>query len=215
MPVHVLHIRKTGGTALKQAFHAVHDAGVLVFHDHATRLADIPPGSPVAFVVRDPVARFVSGFNSRLRQGAPRYHFSWNEAEAAAFAYFADAAQLAEALASGDARAREAMQAIRHVNTSLSWWLGGVHQLEQRRADIVLIGRQETLDADVLRLARVVGLGQEPVLPADDVLAHRTPPGMATALTQGGEAAIRAHYAADADILRWCDAFRVDAERER
>lgn len=210
-PVHLLHIRKTGGTALKHALHAAAMGGRVVLHEHATRLADLPSGLRVGFVVRDPVTRFISGFNSRLRQGAPRYHVPWSAEEAAAFARFGAPADLADALAAGDPEARKAMQAIRHVNSALTDELGGVDLLERRRMDIVFVGRQETLAADLPWLARVLGLVELPALPADDVLAHRTPPGMATGLSAAGEAAVRAHYAADAAVLRWCDAFRAAA----
>lgn len=210
-PLHLLHIRKTGGTALKHALLATAAEGRVVLHEHATRLHDLPAGTRVGFVVRDPVARFISGFNSRLRQGAPRYHVPWNAEEAAAFARFGAPGDLADALAAGDPEAHRAMRAMRHVNSALTDQLGDVDLLEHRCPDIVFVGRQETLAADLPWLARVLGLAELPALPADDVLAHRTPPGMATGLSAAGEGAIRAHYAADAAVLRWCDAFRAAA----
>lgn len=214
-PVHLLHIRKTGGTALKHALQEAIAEERVVVHAHGTGLMDVPVGQRVAFVVRDPVSRFISGFNSRLRKGAPRYHFPWDAAEAVAFTRFGTPAALAGALAEGDPEAVGAMRGIRHVNELLADRLGGVNVLEQRRADIAFIGRQETLAADMPWLAQVLGLDHVPVLPMDDVLAHRTPPGMSTALSQAGEAAIRAHYAADAAVLRWCDAFRAVARNVR
>ncbi|MFN8351073.1 MAG: sulfotransferase family 2 domain-containing protein [Flavobacteriales bacterium] len=214
-PVHLLHIRKTGGTALKHALQQAIADTLVMAHEHATGLGDVAVGRRVAFVVRDPMTRFISGFNSRLRQGAPRYHVPWNAEEAAAFARFGTPAYLADALAAGDPDARKAMQAIRHVNSALADQLGGVDLLERRRTDIVFVGRQETLAADLPWLARVLGLAELPALPADDVLAHRTPPGMATGLSAAGEAAIRAHYQQDAAILRWCDAFRLAARNVR
>lgn len=68
-PVHLLHIGKTGGSAVKHTLkqyppnnrYAVH------LHKHGVKLSDIPKGNMVIFVVRDPVSRFISGFYSRHR----------------------------------------------------------------------------------------------------------------------------------------------------
>lgn len=69
--LHFLHIRKTGGTALKNALraHPVTENCVLHLHPHRIRLSDVPVGHRVMLATRDPVSRFVSGFGSRLRQG--------------------------------------------------------------------------------------------------------------------------------------------------
>jgi hypothetical protein len=99
---HFIHIRKTGGTAIKEALKnaAGLDQSTIKLHKHKIRLSDIAAGDKVFlfFFLRDPVSRFVSGFNSRLRQGQPRYNSAWNEAEKRAFGFFPTANSLAEAL---------------------------------------------------------------------------------------------------------------------
>ena len=81
--VHLLHIGKTGGTALKTALAgAASPTHVLILEDHPTRLRSVPVGERVAFFVRDPLTRFVSGFLSRQRKGRPRYFHDWSAEEA-------------------------------------------------------------------------------------------------------------------------------------
>ena len=94
----------------------------LRLHGYETRLSDIPDGEPVAFFVRDPISRFVSGFYSRQRQGQPRYNFPWSGEEQQAFARFRTPSQLGVALSSLDADRRtaavQAMKSISHVPSS-------------------------------------------------------------------------------------------------
>src|SRR6056297_1213665 len=96
-PVHFLHIRKAGGTAIKEALKDIAVKQNVILHPHKTRLKDIPEGEKVFFFLRNPVSRFVSGFNSRLREGKPRYNSPWNEGEKVAFSRFPTANDLAEA----------------------------------------------------------------------------------------------------------------------
>ena len=88
VPVHFLHVGKIGGTAIKHAIGGAQapDSGerarlayVVHLHRHAVGLRDVPVGEKFFFFVRDPVSRFVSGFHSRQRRGAPRYSGRWSE----------------------------------------------------------------------------------------------------------------------------------------
>ncbi|HDQ41914.1 MAG TPA: hypothetical protein ENN39_12930 [Desulfonatronum sp.] len=152
--VHFLHIRKTGGTAIKEALQPLTEGEEysLRLQPHKTRLCDIPIGEKVFFFLRDPVSRFVSGFNSRLRQGKPRYNSPWNEAEQHAFSLFPTANSLAESLSSerdGEERERAswAMKNIRHVNSTYDFWLKSIEYVK-RNDDIIFIGFQESFDED-------------------------------------------------------------------
>lgn len=178
--IHMLHIGKTGGTALKHALEAAEfgPRRRMVMHGHEVGLADIPVGDGVIFVVRDPISRFVSGFHSRQRQGRPRYFSPWKAGEAEAFARFETPEALALALGSDDPSERDAavaaMADIRHVRDRLSGWLGSPELLRARREDVVFAGRVETLDADIGRLAIRLGLDALE-LPTDATAAHRSP----------------------------------------
>jgi hypothetical protein len=207
-PVHFLHIRKTGGMALKAALRPVAAERRLILHEHGTTLAKVPKGERAVFVVRDPARRFVSGFNSRLRMGRPLFDRPWNEAEAKAFAAFGTPDELARALAAGRPAALQAMAGIRHVNQPLSDWLISEDHLRERARDIVWVGRTETLAADLEEIKRRLDLPSSVRLPQDDVAAHRTPRGMDTALSPEGRAAIARWYDADTRLLAVLDDLR-------
>lgn len=176
--LHFLHIGKTGGTALIHALSSCqNNQWRLVSHGHNVKLEEIPVSQPVIFTLRDPVQRFISGFNSRRRQGRPRYHYPWSQAEAAAFSTFASANDLANALSSPHdqtrAQAVAAMQSIQHVRSHYQFWLNSVEYLESRSQDVLWIGRTEHLTADFETLKQLLNLPAECALPASDVLSHR------------------------------------------
>jgi hypothetical protein len=120
--VHFLHAGKTGGTTLKWAILNSGEQetpyGPMVVHGHQTRVADVPPGDVAVIFVRDPVSRFVSGFESRQRMGRPRFDNPWTEAEA--FLRYPAASVLADALASGGESAIAAMHSVGHLKQSLT-----------------------------------------------------------------------------------------------
>jgi hypothetical protein len=207
-PVHFLHIGKTGGTAIADALRPVAaDYGILL-HNHDKKLSDVPRHDRVFFFVRHPIARFVSGFNSRLRRGAPRYYYEWSEAEAKAFARFSKANDLAEALSATDeqtlARALQAMRAIQHVNSFYKNWFSSEQQLQERLESIVLLGLQEELSTDFEYLKLVLHLPQKIALPQDDFSAHRTPSGLDRNLSPLAERNLDRWYAEDIRFYERC-----------
>lgn len=127
-----VHIAKTGGTFVKQVIRAnLGDASHVVLSGHQS-LADLEAkhGQDLkfCFVFRDPAARFVSGFYSRLRMGRPLRKVKWSTPEAVAFGFFATANDLAEALSSPDERLKSAaifaMGAIRHIHRGYVFHFG-------------------------------------------------------------------------------------------
>lgn len=207
--LHFLHIRKTGGTAVKDALASAKAPFELLLHDHATRLRDIPPGERVFFFLRDPVDRFVSGFNSRMREGRPRYHYPWSEAERSAFGRFHSPDALASALGSTDpidqAAAEEAMCAIRHLSSTYVDHLGEGSYLLERKADLYFIGRTETLERDLERLCLRLGLPLSVRPPTDEIAAHRAPPGSPTALSPASKDTLRTFYRKDIELMTLCE----------
>ena len=115
-PLHVFHIGKTGGTALNQTLLAHGDESRyrLVFGGHTLTLGDVPAGEKFMFVIRDPLERFVSAFNGRLREDRPRYHYPWRDEEKVAFAIFKTPDELATALSSSDAGTRQQAEGDQH-----------------------------------------------------------------------------------------------------
>lgn len=208
--LHVLHLGKTGGTAVKHALESVPETAEFSIHlcEHRHRLRDLPAGDRVAFFVRNPMSRFVSGFHSRARQGRPRYFSPWSEAEARAFSDFQTPNQLGEALSSPVAAEREkavhAMHAIGHVRSSYWDWFENEAYFATRREDIYFIGLQECLDHDFAALRERLGLGPDCVLPTDDIAAHRNPDGVDRRLSLRARRNLRRWYARDYAFLRLC-----------
>jgi hypothetical protein len=209
-PLHVLHVGKTGGTALNHVLveHAATSRYRPVFGGHQLTIADIPPGERFMFFIRDPLSRFVSSFNSRLREGRPRYHYPWREEERAAFAIFKTPDQLAAALSSDDpeerAQAEHAMRGIGHVNTRYSYWFGDEAAFRARVPDLFFVGFQESLDEDFESLKRKLGLPPRAELPRGVEAAHMTPPGFDTQLGETARANLERWYADDAAFVELC-----------
>lgn len=205
--VHMLHVGKTGGTALKYVLRRNRETPTyLIFpHPHKIRLADVPPWDDFFFFVRDPVDRYVSGFNSRLREGRPRYVKPWTARERWAFARFDTAEGLALALGSDEPRRRReaerAMRSIRHVRSGFDTWVGPERMLRRRRRHLLMVGRLDTIDADFERLKAAVGLPQDARLPDKDKAAHRDPGAAPRTLSPQARANIAAWYRDDYRLM--------------
>jgi len=221
--VHMLHIGKTGGTALSAAFRTLAadpDCPVgFLPHSHRVTLGDLPPDARYFFVVRDPIARFRSGFYSRKRQGQPRHFVPWSPGEAAAFGRFAEANDLAEALADpADAAARAAMGAIEHVRAPHLAWFGGDPALPLVRRHPVAILRQEHLQADFAAMLARLGVpdpDRRGALPTDSVASHRNDYGAVPTLSETARQALSNWYARDIDFVAAASRAAADMALER
>lgn len=207
---HLLHPGKTGGTAIKAALGPVRTAGryEIRLHEHRTTLLDIPRGEKVFFVVRDPVERYVSAFNSRLRQGRPRYHIPWTDEERRAFERFPAPDDLACALSDDDAETRAqacvAISSIQHVRDS--YWRWFIHgQLFGRRSDdLLLVMWLPDLTDGFPRLRSLLDLPDTVTLPRDDAGSHRSPSSASTQLSELGKANIQWWHARDYGFIETC-----------
>ena len=203
---HFLHLPKTGGTALRHAIGAVQSANhTIMFHPHSVRLRDLPDDDAFFFTVRDPVARFVSAFNSRSREGAPRYATPWTASERAFFTRYSTANQLGLALASSHSGVRRdaerAIRSVRLLRSSYWDWFGSERVLRRNVHRVLWVGWVPTLNADFERLRRVLALPATVALPADDVMAHRAPGRMPSPLEARAASAIRMWCSADYEFL--------------
>lgn len=205
--IHFLHIPKTGGTAFKNA---IIDKKYIVLNGHGVTFQDIveTPSTQCIFFVRDIVPRFISGFNSRLRMGRPYTNAKWDEGEMVAFKRFKTPNELAEALSSPTIEIRRsaecAMANIWHTRFPLHFWLHSVEYLEQHKAKILFICRQDRLTSDFQYLAKLLGLSAENRLPLDEKTSHKTPKGFNTDISEKGKSNIIRWYQEDIAILDWC-----------
>jgi len=71
--VHLLHISKTGGTAVKSTLrgHLTTTTSAIFLHEHSWHLRHVAQGEKAVMFFRHPIPRFVSAFNSRQRCGRP------------------------------------------------------------------------------------------------------------------------------------------------
>lgn len=209
-PLNVLHVGKTGGTALKHVLveHRSVCRYQLLFRGHEVTLADVPVGERFMFLIRDPLTRFVSAFNGRLREDRPRYHYPWREDERVAFAVFTTPDQLATALSSADDaerdQAEQAMRGIGHLNTPYSFWFGDEATFRARLPDLVFIGFQERLDRDFELLKRKLGFPEDVGLPMDEMVAHRTPAPYGSHLGEVARANLDRWYEQDKAFVGLC-----------
>jgi hypothetical protein len=208
--LHFLHIGKTGGTAVKQCLQDYADGTdyELLLHGHDVTLRDVARGEKILFVIRDPLTRFVSGFNGRLREDLPRYHYPWKDAERIAFERFATPDDLARALSSDDREERlaaeHAMRNIGHVNTPYSYWFGDERTFRKRLPDIFFIAFQDRLDDDFELLKRKLGFPADARLPSEETAAHRTPRGFSQYLSDEARANLELWYAKDVEFVELC-----------
>ena len=223
MALHLLHVRKSGGTAIKFALQQamkradgklVTPHGRVVLHAHSTRLRDVPEGDLAFLAVRDPATRFVSGFYSRLRKGAPRYYREWSDAEQRCFQWFSTPQELADALAGRwgprKKKAEFAMDSIRHLRRPLIWWTGKAERFRAALPRVLYIARQETLDDDWERLKILLELPSGLHLPRDPIQAHRHTGDDDKTLTPRMLEAVRNWYAEDYRLLEVVDEARKD-----
>ena len=218
VPVHFLHIGKTGGTALKHAIGRAQESSsgdkarlpyVVHLHGHAVGLRGIPVGEKYFFFVRDPVSRFVSGFYSRQRQGKPRYSGQWSEQERDAYQRFGTPDRLASALSSTNdeerASAETAMRSIPHVRDSYWKWFGSEEYFMTRLDDLLFIGFQKHLSEDFEILKSRLRLPNDLALPDDDFHSHANPRHLDRTLGDAAVENLHKWYEEDFRFLKLCD----------
>jgi hypothetical protein len=212
--IHFLHQRKTGGTALKHALakQRVSETHIIEFHQHDVTLKMIPRGDKVFFFVRNPITRFISGFNSRKREGYPANHRPWREKEKFVFAHFDTPNQLALSLSATDAvvrsNAEKAMNSIDHIKYSYWDCFHDEEYFKSRFEDILFIGFQEQFYDDVKILEKLLGQGAEITLPEDPSKMNRAPIKMESQLDEQAYKNLQLWYAQDLYFIELCKEFR-------
>jgi hypothetical protein len=209
--VHFLHVSKTGGTTLKQMLLRANitttgDGRPLVMNGHqVTMPVALARGerNQVTCFLRHPVPRFVSGFNSRLRKGAPAHLGRWDRDEKIVFQQFRSANEAAEALSSSDLTrqnyAISSMRALTHTRWKIVDWLVSIEYLEPRLDRIAFMGFQEMFDEDVARFYSTFGLGERAELEHH----HEAPDTDSTELSAIGQRNIRRWYQDDIALYEW------------
>ena len=117
-----LHVGKTGGSGIAKLSRTLIDSGYRppIKFNHAWKMREIIrvyPKLRLAVVLRDPLERIVSGFNSRLRQGLPYRRIPWRKGEEKAFSFFPNVCDFLRSLISEDEKSKSAaMFAINNIS---------------------------------------------------------------------------------------------------
>ncbi|PJK28295.1 tetratricopeptide repeat protein [Minwuia thermotolerans] len=205
-----LHIGKTGGNAVLEhigPLAAAHNVDFRRF-GHDVRLREALAADPelkMSFVVRDPAARFVSAFWSRLRNGRPKRNSLWSPEEAVAFRWFATPDELACALEAEDERLKSAalfaMNAISHLRRNFAWALGSPEYLERVRHRLFFVAGLDELDQRLPEMAGRMALPRSG-LPNEPAHVHVRPEGPSSAdeLSERGRANLRRFWVQDFEI---------------
>jgi Sulfotransferase family len=221
MAVHFIHVSKAGGSVLRYAIREARKKnggklesqwGPIWAHNHLFCLSDLEADDMAVFPLRDPVTRFLSGFYSRLREGAPRYHIRHTRAEHQAFEWFPTPQELADALAARGQkrwRARFAMQSVGHLKRHQTFWTGKPSYLRKNLGQILYIARQETLSEDWEKIKALLDIPTDVALSKDETIAHRTEYVGDRTLSEKGTEAVRAWYAHDYKLLEIADEVRA------
>ena len=169
----LLHIGKTGGTSLGTLIRKlkVDDPDLRISKlSHRAKLRGVArkrPNTRIGFVIRDPAARFVSAFNSRLRSGRPAHEHTWRAEEAIVYSFFPTANDLAEALCTEDERLKSASQFalknIRHLRRGYEFHLGGIDQLEKLKDRIYFVCDLDDLDDQCHSFFSPLGVDEEKI----------------------------------------------------
>lgn len=211
--VHFLHIGKTGGTSIKSVFlekntifkkYRICKKYVFVMHKHKFYLEHVKENELAFFVIRDPIERYVSGFNSRLRQGRPRNFNPWKPKEKEVFEEFQTPNSLAEGLTHENPekrmRAEKGMAAILHVRNSVWEWFANEDYFLKSRSKILFILRQANLKQDFLLFKQKIGIDIGD-LPDDPILSHKSPEGLDKHLSESAYSNLKNWYRRDYEFM--------------
>ncbi|MEP1933613.1 sulfotransferase family 2 domain-containing protein [Shimia sp.] len=210
----LLHIGKTGGTYLKSVIahnqeNLPNDVEILSHYDTIfSTVKKFGRARKIGFVFREPEKRFISGFQSRIRQGRPTYNSPWTAEEGVAFHWFATPNDLAEALGSKDERMKSAaifaMHNIRHIKFGYKHFLGGKARLarEVEKGKMQLCVELENVDENLPEIMQSIGF-KKFSLPKKPV-RHNVRLAQVTQLSEIGRANLHSYWAEEFEIYEFC-----------
>ena len=205
MDLNFLHIGKCAGNEILERTKNFDQYGVRIHRHQHRSLNTFNEDWKYFFSIRDPITRFVSGFESRKRKGAPLYHNEWTPYEQKAFEYFSEAEDLAEALFSpSDAdRALIAISAIYHNRMHQISYLDGRLDFSIREPFCII--RVEKFEQDFDFFKSKLGITAD-INPGHK---HKNPKQThpASELSKKARENLRLWYARDFEFYRYCERF--------
>jgi hypothetical protein len=177
-----LHIAKTGGTSTQALLARLKFDGyeIPTMLGHYWTVGDVRlryPRMRLAFVLRDPLERVISGFNTRLR-GGPEGTRLWSAGETAIFSIFPTAESFLAACASDDpfdqVAARTAMRTIEHLRLGYGHHFGTAARARALGARVYCVGSLWHLDSFHSNMLAPLGI-DESIVRAYSTIEHRAP----------------------------------------
>lgn len=172
----ILHIPKTGGTSLADTLKALAKDGhtIPIKFPHGWRARNILEASSktrICCLIRDPIDRAISGFNSRLRQGRPRYDNLWTVGEAVSFSFFSSGLEMIDGLAAEDDRTKSAalfaLHNITHLKYNYEYYFEGPEYIDTIKSQIGIVENMSDYDRFCDRLFSEINI------PLDTTSDHR------------------------------------------
>lgn len=157
-----IHIGKTAGTTIKDILRLNPGfADVVRYNNHKVKPSEVPESLKLFFCVRDPVARFVSGFYHRKgklhRHRQESHDNQWSRAEKSALDAYTDVNDLVRDMASSQFwvrnRAMGRVDSIMHLGPGhygSYWdWFGNSERLRNLAPRIGAVLRLESFESDL------------------------------------------------------------------
>lgn len=208
--IHFLHVGKNAGTEIRRYADVINQKSKnlkIIKHGHDEFLRNIPSSDRYFFSIRDPIARFKSGFYSRKRKGLPKQYSEWSRYDRVAFENFEHANDLAEALFRNDELGRKAIAAIksiRHTAQNQVDWFYCFGNLFSVRPPIAVI-RQENFEEDIALFQSLIGVDEPFILERDKIDSHFNSYDNVPDLSQKAIANLKTWYAQDFAFYDLCD----------
>lgn len=204
------HLGKTGGGSVRQLLRPIRSQWAGVGH-HGTldEIHERWPEAPIVFFVRDPVTRFVSGFNNFRRAVVHKSTGKLpSRIELVAYTLFATANDLAEGLVSDDEHTRSAAEwainSMGFLSNHLTNNLQSAATVDRHRPHLALIGLFERFDVSISAMRTALDLPTSLQLPSDEATAHRGLSHLPNRLSPVGHAAVSHWYRADIELYTHC-----------
>lgn len=203
--MHILHIDKCGGTFVMDFFESV-DSPVdykLILNPHDVFLTDVKANEVAMVTLRNPVTRFISGFNCRKRMGKPLDLIPYTVSEEKVFKVFQTADALACALSSDDphlqALARFGMVNVNHINwCQAKWFPSKWIDLREKSPCLMKICIQESLNSDLIDFCAAFGIDSRAIEEKPRLRESSEPN---SALSAVAEENIRRWYSEDYELF--------------
>lgn len=208
--IHFLHIGKAAGTQIQGVAKQINERSSslrIKCHNHDTALRGLPAGEAYFFSIRNPETRFVSGFYSRKRKGQPLLFAEWSRDEAAAFAAFEHANELAECLfetGSTGAKALMAATSISHCAMHQIDWFRRMGFFFELRPPLAIL-RQENFAVDLAAFLERLEIDFPVHIERDKVQSHANDYRGIPALSEKARHNLRLWYSRDYAFYDQCE----------